>query len=238
MRCPLGKDELFIEDSDIISKIQQGTKGIFMPTSLGSQEVSPEDGVRLVPSDLAEYGFQDGLRYAFLETKQGLLYDQSAYPSIAGREDARRCGVIRKTHGQIGLASRKGCRHRAICDSRLACRTQKAARFIPAPVMGFSTDRAVFICKAAIAAGKHGLRLPKSNQYLMNLEPGTPQIGAFFGNCLFYVAAHRAEVIGYFFPAVDAVERLLIQPRMHLFRLHRIGEAHDGGLIAFRFGVL
>ena len=37
----------------------------------------------LVKKDIAEYGFLDGLQYAFLETESGLVFSQETYESIA-----------------------------------------------------------------------------------------------------------------------------------------------------------
>ncbi len=84
LRCPVEKGEVWIEDSGVVSAIKKGMKGIFMPTSVGDDEIELQDGVKLALSDLAEYSFRDGQRYAFLEAKDGLIYDQSAYPSLEG----------------------------------------------------------------------------------------------------------------------------------------------------------
>ena len=37
----------------------------------------------LKKKDIAEYGFLDGLQYAFLETESGLVFSQETYESIA-----------------------------------------------------------------------------------------------------------------------------------------------------------
>jgi len=84
LRCPVEKGEIWIEDTGVVAAIKQGMKGIFMPTAFKNDEVVLENGTKLTLSDLADYGFQDGQRYAFLETKDSLIYDQSAYPSLAG----------------------------------------------------------------------------------------------------------------------------------------------------------
>jgi hypothetical protein len=36
--------------------------------------------------EIAEAGFSDGQRWAFLETQNGLIYDSDAYPSFADAE--------------------------------------------------------------------------------------------------------------------------------------------------------
>jgi hypothetical protein len=42
-----------------------------------------ENGARLYLQDLAEYGFPDGARYAFLDSGRGLIFNRYAYKSIS-----------------------------------------------------------------------------------------------------------------------------------------------------------
>lgn len=41
------------------------------------------NNARLVQKDIADYGFPDGMRYAFLETEDGLIFDRGSYETIS-----------------------------------------------------------------------------------------------------------------------------------------------------------
>ena len=41
------------------------------------------NNARLVQKDIADYGFPDGMRYAFLETEDGLIFDRYSYKTIS-----------------------------------------------------------------------------------------------------------------------------------------------------------
>ena len=80
--CPIG-GEIWVEDTEIVSAMQVGTTGIFMPVIYTGDSVWEQNGARLVQTDIADFGFADGQRYAFLEGEEGLLFDRDSYPSIA-----------------------------------------------------------------------------------------------------------------------------------------------------------
>ena len=80
--CPIG-GEIWVEDTEIVSAMQVGTTGIFMPVIYTGDSVWEQNGARLVQTDIAGFGFADGQRYAFLEGEEGLLFDRDSYPSIA-----------------------------------------------------------------------------------------------------------------------------------------------------------
>ena len=42
-----------------------------------------QNGAKLDIRDIADYGFADGERFAFLETEDGLVFSRDAYSSIA-----------------------------------------------------------------------------------------------------------------------------------------------------------
>lgn len=85
--CPIGKD-LWVEDTGVVSRMRVGTTGIFMPTVYDENSVWEQNGAKLVLTDVAGYGFADGVRYAFLEVEAGdgvgLLFARSEYQSISG----------------------------------------------------------------------------------------------------------------------------------------------------------
>lgn len=83
--CPVGEG-VFKDTSLIASQMTAGTRGIFMPTVYTDTSVMKSDVKSLYLKDLADYGFSDGMRYAFLDLKGRLVFDRDAYPSI---EDAQ-----------------------------------------------------------------------------------------------------------------------------------------------------
>lgn len=71
------------EDTDTVSSMQAGMTGIFMPIVYDDTSVREQNGARLALKDIADYGFADGVRYAFLETQDGLVFSRSSYESIS-----------------------------------------------------------------------------------------------------------------------------------------------------------
>lgn len=79
--CPI-MEGMWVEDTDIISTIREGTTGIFMPVIYDSSYVSIQNGATLLCQDICDFGILDGVRFAFLDTEQGLYYSSSDFPSI------------------------------------------------------------------------------------------------------------------------------------------------------------
>jgi hypothetical protein len=63
-----------------------GTKGIFMPIKYDETVIRAENGTALAFIELAEYGFMDGERWAFLDKPNGIAFAQWAYSSILNYE--------------------------------------------------------------------------------------------------------------------------------------------------------
>lgn len=81
--CPIAKG-FWVTDTSTVSAMKAGTTGIFMPVIYDDENsVLEQNGAKLDKRDLADYGFADGERYAFLETDNGLVFDKDAYGSIA-----------------------------------------------------------------------------------------------------------------------------------------------------------
>lgn len=80
--CPIAGG-IWVEDTETLSAMSLGTTGIFMPMQYDASSIREENGARLALKDLADYGFADGSRYAFLETDSGLIFSRWAYESIA-----------------------------------------------------------------------------------------------------------------------------------------------------------
>ncbi len=70
---------------DTLGELEVGMTGIFMPMLYGIDSVHQSNGATLYLGELAPYGFGDGIRFAFLETEDGLVFDRSAY---VGAKDA------------------------------------------------------------------------------------------------------------------------------------------------------
>ena len=83
--CPAGvSGQLWIEDTDTASRIESGMEGIFMPWAYLEDTCWKQNGATLMLRDLASCGLADGLRWMFLQTDEGLVYEKSAYPGADG----------------------------------------------------------------------------------------------------------------------------------------------------------
>ena len=81
--CPIAKG-FWVTDTSTISAMEVGTTGIFMPMIYDDESsIWEQNGAKLDKRDIADYGFADGERYAFLETEDGLIFARDAYVSIA-----------------------------------------------------------------------------------------------------------------------------------------------------------
>lgn len=80
--CPI-EGSIKVEDTGVISQLKVGMTGIFMPVIYDETSIWEENGARLTKKDLAPCGFSDGMRWAFLETSNGLVFERWSYESIA-----------------------------------------------------------------------------------------------------------------------------------------------------------
>lgn len=80
--CPVAT-QFWVSDTEIVSKMTVGMTGIFMPMIYDENSMRQENGATLMLQDIADYGFADGSRYAFLDTESGLLFSRTAYESIS-----------------------------------------------------------------------------------------------------------------------------------------------------------
>ena len=82
--CPIGSD-VWVEDTGVASAMRVGMKGIFMPIAYDEENSYYQEGnTTLYWKDFVDFGLLDGERFAFLETENGLLYADFAYPSLEG----------------------------------------------------------------------------------------------------------------------------------------------------------
>lgn len=81
--CPLVKG-FWATDTNTVSAMEAGTTGIFMPMIYNDENsLWEQNGAKIDKRDIADYGFADGERFAFLETENGLIFASDAYNSIA-----------------------------------------------------------------------------------------------------------------------------------------------------------
>jgi len=81
--CPIDEYNLWIEDTGIISQLKSGMEGIFMPIVYNEESRWEQNGAVLMLTDLATCGLMDGMRWAFLDTERGLVFERNAYRGAA-----------------------------------------------------------------------------------------------------------------------------------------------------------
>lgn len=67
---------VYVEDTGIISQLRVGMEGIFMPCENEKDAYIEYYGVPLMARELARYGLPDGMRFAFLATEKGLVFEK------------------------------------------------------------------------------------------------------------------------------------------------------------------
>lgn len=80
--CPI-KDKFRVEDTEVVSAMNVGTIGIFMPIKYDKSHIYKENNATLYLIDISEYGFLDGERFAFIETENGVVYADWAFENIS-----------------------------------------------------------------------------------------------------------------------------------------------------------
>lgn len=70
------------EDCDVISELMEGMTGIFMPAIYEDTSDSEKNSDTFSYKEIADYGLRDGERFAFLDTKEELVFDKSTYSEI------------------------------------------------------------------------------------------------------------------------------------------------------------
>jgi len=80
--CPINTN-IWVEDTEVVSSMRIGMTGIFMPLKYDETSYREENGAKINLMDIAEYGFLDGVRFAFLNSDNGLIFDEHSYEPIA-----------------------------------------------------------------------------------------------------------------------------------------------------------
>lgn len=81
--CPINNGEVTQSATDVIAQLCEGMEGIFMPKAYNEDSFWEENGATLYLCDVAPYGFWDGMRWAFLDTDAGLVFEKNVYKEIA-----------------------------------------------------------------------------------------------------------------------------------------------------------
>lgn len=85
--CPIDEHNIWVEDTGIIAQLESGMEGIFMPWVYDEDSFIEMNGAVLMLRDLAVCGLADGMRWAFLDTDRGLVYERWAYPGAGDAAD-------------------------------------------------------------------------------------------------------------------------------------------------------
>ncbi len=85
--CPISNGKVTQSATEVIAQLEEGMEGIFMPKAYDDEAYWEENGATLYLRDIAPYGFWDGIRWVFLDTNRGLVFDQSVYKAIASADN-------------------------------------------------------------------------------------------------------------------------------------------------------
>lgn len=80
--CATMKEEIYQEDSYINSHIEEGDRGIFIIHKYGIDDTLELNQKILYLSELADYGFEDAERFAFIEKNGNTLFSSNFYKDL------------------------------------------------------------------------------------------------------------------------------------------------------------
>lgn len=82
--CPMAiTGDYEAEDNEVLSKLKVNSVGIFMPEKYRANSIEEGGkGEKLYLSELAKYGFMDGMRFAFIESDNGIVYEEQTFRSL------------------------------------------------------------------------------------------------------------------------------------------------------------
>ena len=84
--CAIDQGKWYVTDTSIIAQIKTGMEAIFMPWLYTDDSYMEMNGKVLMMKDLASCGIADGMRWIFMETDQGLVYEENCYKGANGAE--------------------------------------------------------------------------------------------------------------------------------------------------------
>ena len=83
--CPITGD-IRLSATEITAQMRIGMEGIFMPKAYDADAYWEQNGAVLYLQDIAPCGLWDGMRWVFLDTNRGLVFDKSVYEGAANAE--------------------------------------------------------------------------------------------------------------------------------------------------------
>lgn len=83
--CPI-MEGYRVSGCGVAEAVRTGMEGIFMPVRYDDSYICTMNGATLQYNDIADYGFLDGSRWAFLSTETGLLFDSYSFESLGNAE--------------------------------------------------------------------------------------------------------------------------------------------------------
>lgn len=83
---PVDTGSVMGPDFNITRAMKPGERGIFMPIVYSSEEVWEENGKSLKMTEFAKYAIIDTVRFAFMDTEEGLLFERNTFPAIKDAE--------------------------------------------------------------------------------------------------------------------------------------------------------
>jgi len=69
-----------------LENLTVGSEAVFMPSPAGPDTGLREAGAYLCYADVADAYFSEGIRFLFLQTEEGVSFQESAYPDLAGAQ--------------------------------------------------------------------------------------------------------------------------------------------------------
>ena len=97
--CATRKEEIYQEDSYINSQIEEGDRGIFIIHKYGIDDTLELNQKILYLSELADYGFEDAERFAFIEKNGNILFSSNFYKDL--KDNAKLDEVNRNREDKI-----------------------------------------------------------------------------------------------------------------------------------------
>lgn len=79
---PVDTGSVMGADFNITRAMKTGERGIFMPMVYQSDDVWEENGKELKMTEFARYAIIDTVRFAFMDTEEGLLFERNTFPAI------------------------------------------------------------------------------------------------------------------------------------------------------------
>lgn len=80
--CPI-RNDMWVEDTEVAASMREGMTGIFMPIKYDKTMYYEVNGAKVYWMDISEYGFLNGVEYAFLKSENELIFSKETYKSIA-----------------------------------------------------------------------------------------------------------------------------------------------------------